>query len=213
MTKKISIQGDCSLDLIVNMLTTARERGESMECTFWGKELSSETVTMDSAYKTVYGYTKEQYDRLERAQAEEWARQDREMRKDIPDWIVRGQALMYPEKYDSWAKWVDENTTISYRGEDIKLALQVMEALAQGVSTEEATKILKSHENFHRIEPYVLQILLYFSNVGPEFCEEYITQETGHEPVDKEKEMIETQKKQNEELKKIHAPKTDGNGK
>ena len=58
MEKELVVVGSNRLEDIVEALLKAKERGEHYYFDFNGIILHSDTVTMDSAFKEVTGYTK-----------------------------------------------------------------------------------------------------------------------------------------------------------
>lgn len=57
MEKKIKLPYS-DLDSVVYALLAAKERGEHVFCEFHGRQLHSDTISMDSAYKEILGCTK-----------------------------------------------------------------------------------------------------------------------------------------------------------
>ena len=61
MEKEIRIPFNTSLDKMVKMLLTAKNRGESVFCRYNGVVFHSDTVTMDNAYIRMFGCTKAEH--------------------------------------------------------------------------------------------------------------------------------------------------------
>lgn len=78
MEKKIELLANDTIESAVYTLMAARARGESAYCEFNGHELHSDDVTMDSAYLSIMGCTKEESDRRWREYREEQAKKEQE---------------------------------------------------------------------------------------------------------------------------------------
>lgn len=83
MEVEIKVEAGDSLESIVYLLLAARARGEKAFANFNGHILHSDTVSLDSAYDEIFGYTKAEFDKAakemeEKMQNEELARKIRE---------------------------------------------------------------------------------------------------------------------------------------
>ncbi|HEY8389787.1 MAG TPA: hypothetical protein VIL26_02360 [Clostridia bacterium] len=83
----------------------------------------------------------------------------------ISEWQKRGESLVYPNKIKSWHKWVEDNVHSISIGAGLEESLEVMEALEQGKSIEEATKIAVNHGSVEG----VMETVTKFSKRGPAF--------------------------------------------
>ena len=66
MSREIKFHANETVESAVYELLAAKARGEDVYGVFWGHNLYSNSVTMDSAYKEVYGCTKAEYDQKEK---------------------------------------------------------------------------------------------------------------------------------------------------
>ncbi len=88
----------------------------------------------------------------------------------ISDWISKGNALIYPEMYSSWEKFVVRADDGKYFGLEVEGVLRIMEELATGKSVIEVIKVLKDDPvacEYDRKE--LLNRVFEFSKRGPEF--------------------------------------------
>jgi hypothetical protein len=142
LKKRKSING---LSSAVKALEESRRIGLSEYFNYFGIKLYSCDITLDGAYLEIWGKTKAEY---EKSQEEEIAAEiEAELKKvnaKKPDWLKRGEELIYPEKIDKWYKFVEEaildEITPGYRVEEM---LDMMERLARGESFEELYKIIE----------------------------------------------------------------------
>ncbi len=117
--------------------------------------------------------------------------------KKILNRIEKGKALIFPEKYVKWEKSVVISSLSMSHGSEIDDALEIMTALENGASMEEAAKLLekKNHSGpgYHAVRRVVLE----FSSKGPDFWEAtalYIDLSSS------EKQMLEAKRQENEQL-------------
>lgn len=215
MEREIKIMVGENLESVVYTLLAAKARGEHVYCYFNGHKLHSDTVSMDSAYMEVVGCTKAEHEQQMKNWREEYEKKKKmasqKAKDNIPSWIERGQALIFPERYEDWKRLVQYSVIDSYRGyygKDIDYALEIMEALDKGVSMEEAIEILNGQDNSEVPKSTIRSIIFSFSSKGPEFWEASADGEISL----KNKQTLEAQKQENKLLAKVHA-KTDEAGK
>ena len=167
-----------ALDSIVYRLLNAKENGEHVYCNYKGHVFHSDTVTMDSAFQEVYGCSYEEHKRQNYILMNETSL-EREKRlraaqpkidECIPYWIERGRAIIFPERYEAWENIVHELATPGGAGK-LQVALEVMEAIENGISLEEAGDMIRNSlavkvpgDAFK-----IVDIVYEFSKKGPEF--------------------------------------------
>lgn len=160
-----------------------------------GQRLHSDSVTLDSAFMEVYGVP---YTQFSTFSATKYAYELNRAKIKIPNWISAGKKLMYCERYDDWDKCVEKRVNDIYRGNDLDFALQIMKALDEGATIDEARKIFEKQCHIGTTKFVVRDIVFAFSPKGPEFWE--ATVEGKISP--RGKQMIEDKKKENEMLSK-----------
>lgn len=139
------------LDRVVNTLIEKNNAGEEYYVEFNGNMLYSDTVTMDSAYLAVTGYTKAEHDEGERKEYEERAEKERKHKESIPkltkQWIDRGEKVLSPDKLDEWKRCVPMRLNDLYEGMELGCTLDVIEALNNGATFEEAKQIVEGQHH------------------------------------------------------------------
>lgn len=206
MEREIKIHAGDNLESAVYTLLAARERGEHVYCKFNGVILHSDTVSMDSAFMAVIGCTKAEYDQRRKEWKENYEREEKIAKQNIPSWIKKGQALIFPERYAEWEKCVQVNATDLYHGRVLDAALEIMTALENGATMEEAKQIFDKQEHSGMSTSIVRNILFSFSSKGPEFWEA-----TAYGKISEEnKQLIEAKKQENIQLKQNNAEKQSG---
>ena len=50
-----------TLDNAINFILDLKEKGENLDCQFYGYTFNTQTATVDSVYKTITGKTKNEY--------------------------------------------------------------------------------------------------------------------------------------------------------
>ena len=212
--KEIDIFPKCNtLDDVIKMLEEYEANGEHVSCEFNGVRLESENLTPDKAYMAVTGMNEADYkanleEKLkkfeeERKQKEEIAKEKAKAR--IPEFMERGMGVVYPEKLSDWIEFVDKQY-LSYYGDLLGAALDIMEPLEKGCSIEEAKKILRDQDHSGFSESATLKTILHFSKRGPEFVESVLDKPLKPEIT----EGLNRIKEENARLEKLHlddAPK------
>ena len=210
MKREIEVLPGSNLESVVYTLLAAKARGESVYCKFNGHKLYSDTVTMDSAFMEVTGQTKTDFDKAKEEWRKNYEREEKEAEQrakdNIPNWIEKGQALIFPERYAEWEKCVVASASGFYHGLELDSALEIMTALENGASIEEAKQMLDKQEHSGISESIVRNILFMFSSKGPEFWEA-----TAYEKISLEnKKILEAKKQENAQLIQTNRPKTSG---
>lgn len=202
--KIVKLENFRTLDEAVNLLLIAKERGLKAYCDFNGHKLYSDNITVDSAYLEVTGQTKEEYN-LSKKEYLEKLKKKNELAKqnaqnNIPIWIEKGKKIIFEEKYQEWEDCVVKCANSIYNGKELDAALEIMEALENEKSLEQAIDILKQQNHSGASESLVKNIIFEFSPKGPEF---YVAT-TPKRIVHKNKTAIEEKIKENKELAKKH---------
>ena len=184
MNNKLKVKRGSSLEDVVSVLLDAKARGESVYCEFEGHKLHSDNITMDSAFLEVTGLDKEDYDREQS--------KIKRAKENIPVWIKEGEALIFPERHKKWKECVKARAADIYHGQD----LDIMKALDDGASIEEAQDIFNHQSHSSVTDSFVRNMIFSFSSRGPEFWEATAYGEISPE----NRELLEAKKQENEEL-------------
>lgn len=188
MNNKLKVKRGSSLEDVVSVLLDAKARGESVYCEFEGHKLHSDNITMDSAFLEVTGLDKEDYDREQS--------KIKRAKENIPVWIKEGEALIFPERHKKWKECVKARAADIYHGQDLDMALDIMKALDDGASIEEAQDIFNHQIHSSVTDSFVRNMIFSFSSRGPEFWEA-----TAYGKISPEnRELLEAKKQENEEL-------------
>ncbi len=188
MNNKLKVKRGSSLEDVVSVLLDAKARGESVYCEFEGHKLHSDNITMDSAFLEVTGLDKEDYDREQS--------KIKRAKENIPVWIKEGEALIFPERHKKWKECVKARAADIYHGQDLDMALDIMKALDDGASIEEAQDIFNHQIHSSVTDSFVRNMIFSFSSRGPEFWEATAYGEISPE----NRELLEAKKQENEEL-------------
>ena len=120
----------------------------------WGgeKEIYSEGLTLDGAYKAILGKTKAEADKDEEKRREEKKREAEqekiELEKKGKQWIERGEKIVSEDKKEEWGKYVEKRIQDDFlAGYAMEEALEFMEKVASGASEEELIEILPKIDN------------------------------------------------------------------
>lgn len=210
MKREIEVLPGSNLESVVYTLLAAKARGESVYCDFNGHKLYSDTVSMDSAYMEVLGQTKADFDKAQEEWRQNYKREQKEAEErakaNIPNWIEKGQALIFPERYAEWEKCVIARASDFYHGLELDSALEIMTALENGATMEEAKQMLDKQGHSGMSASIVRNILFAFSSKGPEFWEATAYGEISQE----NKQLLEAKKQENIQLAQSNQPKSNG---
>ena len=172
---KIEFPCGCTLEQAVMGLLKYKEHGALVYGDFNGHTLYSDTVTMEGAYLEVVGVTKEEFDRQQEETRQKLKRAEEEHKARIPDltkeWIAKGH-LILDEKY--WEKW-DECVPIRlgdlYKGMELKDCLEIVKALNDGCTLDEAKEIIYKQGHSGMSFGLVRAMVQAFCDRGNEFAE------------------------------------------
>lgn len=210
MQREIKLSAGSNLESAVYTLLAAKARGESVYCEFNGHKLYSDTVSMDSAYMEVTGQTKADFDKAQEEWRQNYEREEKiakqKAQDNIPNWIEKGQTLIFPERYAEWEKCVVARAGDLYHGLELDSALEIMQALENGATMEEASKMLDGQGHSGMSASLVRNIIFTFSSKGPEFWEATAYGEISPE----NKQILEAKKQENMQLAQANGPKTNG---
>lgn len=122
--------------------------------------------------------------------------------------IEKGEALIFPERYDEWEKYIAmrARTNDLYCGMELGDALEIMTALENGATMEEAIQMFNRQGHSGVTASIVRDILFTFSSKGPEFWEATAYEEISEE----DKKVLEAKKQENIQLSQANQPKSDG---
>ena len=163
------IKPQLTLDDTIKELIKYRDKGIKVYCIFNNIVLHSENISYDSVYKLIYGKTRKELDeekRMESYDAFNRALKNREKCITlIPGFINRGRKVIFPEKYEEWENYVNENIGMPCI---IETVLLIMEQLDKEFDIEKASKILIDRKDV--IYPVLVTNLVFrFSPFGAHF--------------------------------------------
>lgn len=85
------------------------------------------------------------------------------------EWLERGKKYIYPQMQDMWKHCVNIRCSDVYGGDELEVALNVMEALENGKSPKEAYEIIKKENSSGSAMSMAIAVIFDFSKRGPEF--------------------------------------------
>lgn len=164
------------LTMVVYYLLIARKQGEIKECIVNGHHLSSETVTMDSAFMEVFGCKKNEVEEIKQEWVKEMELEEEkkaiEAKKKIPYWVNEGKKYIYPKLFSDWESYVLESTVDVCHGKEIEDALELMKAGKNGSSIEDLVKLFWKQKHTEMSTELEIETLLLFHKQGPELIQE-----------------------------------------
>lgn len=200
------------LDVAIAVLSKAKNENKNIYIDFNGIKLYSFLDDEDSAYKKVVGMSKYEWGEAKKKWHSKYLesvkieKQDAEAK--IPEWINRGNLLIYPQREEEWIERVYARARESYHGADLENALQVMEFLSKNGSFAKAKKILNSAGHSGASYSVVIRIIADFAKNGPEFIK-FIEPDIFNNP--EIKEYILNRMAENSEFEKALNAQPNGN--
>lgn len=174
-----------TLDETVEKLISLHDMGIKATCNFNGHIFDSETVTMDSAYQAVMGCTKAEFDKKAEEMKKRDEKETQEALEKVPQWIERGNKLIYPERQEEWATCVSKRAKGLYKGLEVEDTIEIMEALENVPDMRKAKEIIEEQGHSGASFGLVTRMVFAFSKKGPEFYEMMIPREVRDEETQK----------------------------
>lgn len=163
------------LDEAVKLLQQHNANGEKVCMEFNGVMLRSDTVTMDSAYLEVVGYTKAEYDQRMNEWRERLDREKKEHEAKIPElteeYIARGHDILDKKYWVKWEECVPIRLSDLYQGMELGNCLEIVEALNSGESLQVAKEIIDAQGHSGMSYGLVRAMVATFCDRGEEFAE------------------------------------------
>ena len=174
------IDGWCSMsiDEAVKLLKQYHAEGKKVCMEFNGTMLYSDTVTVDSAYMDILGRTKAEHEQYMKEWHERQVREEEEYQKKIPEltkeWIEKGHAILDKKYWETWDECVPIRLRDLYHGMELGNCLDIVSALNNGCSLDEAKKIIGNQGHSGMSYGLVRIMVMTFCDRGEEFAK-YVT--------------------------------------
>lgn len=149
------------LESAVDELERLKEKNENAVIIFNGHRLYSMFDTPDTCFLKVCGMTMEEFYNAEKQENLDF----------LERYASRFEHLIYKERIKEWHDCAKARANGMYNGKDFISAVKVIEALEQGATIEEATKIAERENLPGRSKAMMMRIVARFSKRGPEFFE------------------------------------------
>ena len=192
--REIEVPGGTMFDTVVQQLLEAKARGEKAYAKFNGQYMTSDSVNE---------HTIEDRRRLEQEELRDYyARRDAmydELRANEGNFLEQGKEIIFPERHEAWEKFVSDSYVHGFGGREVRWTLEVLQALAQGATLEEAKEVIADQGHSTSTYYYVADQVLHFSNRGPDFYS-FVAPEL----VNDRKQEIEEIRNENKVLGELH---------
>ncbi len=177
--RRIDAYGILNLDQAYQVLQKAKQNGENIYINFNGHKLYSLLDDEDMCYIKVTGLSKQEFDNRQKEYKKRLTEiiesETLQAKSKIPDWIKKGQALIYPQMFDRWETCVSVRAKDIYHGTELDNALEIMSILDRVEGQEGLDQAKQALDNAnHSGTSYQIttSIVLDFSKRGPEFYRE-----------------------------------------
>lgn len=162
---------DMCLDEIVEELKKYTRAKENVYMTFNDHKLYSLIDNRNSCYVKCTGKT---YRAIHRENNREDPDRKPLPRRQLANWIKRGEAILYPQVKDDWKKYVEKHANEGiYKGKEIEASLQVMESLAKDGDVDKALDVFENVRRELGNGAFCLAVpwlVANYADNGTEFC-------------------------------------------
>ncbi len=155
------------LDEVVEALEKYARKNENVCIEFNEEKFYSLIDDRDSCYLRLTG---KNYSDYLSAMEEIKKSTNRPADERVPEWIKRGQAVVYPQQKKLWKQFVESNAGDDFNGNDIEYTLKIMESLAKDGDMEKAFELYQEAVKAESFCGFVARKnVRIFSDKGPEF--------------------------------------------
>lgn len=168
--KEVRLKKSITLRQACELLEKCREKGENVYIDFQGRRLYSEFDDFDSCYLKITGKNYEEFQRYQRAWLEVELYQANQARLEkMYELIEGGKIILTREMYYEWESLV-KGYMGSHCGEELDIALDIMQTLKDGVIDEAYFRFLRKTEylTYNQTE-FILSVIERFCEKGKEF--------------------------------------------
>lgn len=173
MYKEIQFSMAGTLEDAVKDLLHYRVNGKLVYGEFNGVYLYSDTVTMEEAYKKVFGFTKEELDKEQRELSDKIEKLRNKHKENIPIltllWLERGRRVLEEDKWEYWDRVVPIRLNDLYQGMELGNCLDIVEILNDGGTLDEAKEEIYSQSHSGMSFSLVCTMVEEFCDRGKEF--------------------------------------------
>lgn len=172
--KEIELWAGCSIETAVAELLEYREKGKLVCANFNDHMLYSDTVTIEGAYLEITGMTKAEYDKYMEDYIEGIRKREEEHKAKIPEltkeWIEKGHAILDEKYWSYWENIVPIRLGDLYHGFELGCCLDIVKALNDGHSFEDAEKIIDEQGHSGMSYSLVRAMVRDFCDRGKDFA-------------------------------------------
>lgn len=172
---KIDFYAGSTIDSAVRELLTYRKEGVLAYGEFNGVSLYSDTVTLDTAYKSITGKNKSDFDKEQQEWRDEYDRKLQEHNDKIPEltrvWMEKGRQVLTEDKWNYWDEIVPIRLGDLYRGMELGNCLEIIEILNNNGTLDEAKGKIDSQGHSGMSFELVCTMVKEFCERGNEFVE------------------------------------------
>lgn len=177
---EIYFSSSSDIEKCVKELLAYKEKGALVYGCFNGHKLYSDNITIDSAYKTITGKTKAEFEDYIKSQIAAEEKANQEYKEKIPEllqyWSEQGRNILSEEKYTLWDRIVLIRLNNVFKGEELKYCLNIIDVLKKDDTLDDAKDILFHDKHSIAFISLVCSLVKEFYEKGYIFSE-YINKE------------------------------------
>ena len=164
-----------SIDDAVKELLYYKRKGILACGDFNGTTLYSDTVTLNDAYMSITGKTKEECEKANQDWKDNYDRKENEHKERIPslskEWMEKGREILTEDKWEYWDKIVPIRLGDLYHGMELGCCLDIVKILNDGGTLDEAKEKIESQDHSGMSYGLVCSMVREFCDRGQEFVE------------------------------------------
>lgn len=173
--KEIEFGYGNTIEDVVTELLKYKDEGVLVSGVFNMVRLYSDTVTMDSAYKEITGYTYSEFIKMAEERHAQVVQERLEHEAQIPAlvevWKKKGREVLEEDKWEFWDEIVPVRLGDLYRGMELGSTLDVIQVMKDGGSLEEAKLKIESQDHSGMSFSLVCGMVAAFYDRGNDFVD------------------------------------------
>lgn len=164
-----------TIDQVVNELLEYQKQGKLACAKFNDVTLYSDTVTVDSAYQSITGKTKTEFNKGQLEWLDDYDKKLNDHKDKIPElskvWMEKGREILTEDKWGLWDEIVPIRLNDLYQGMELGASLEIISILNNNGLLDEAKEKIESQGHSGMSFGLVCSMVKEFSERGNEFVE------------------------------------------
>lgn len=166
--EKVGFLGSTIVETVEKLLEY-KEQGRLVYRDFNGVFLYSDTVTIDSAYKEITGYTQEEYENIKKKRMEAFEEHTKRIPELTKEWAEKGREILAEDKWKRWDEIVSIRLPKFTHGVELGECLDIIRILNTGGTLEEAKEKMDVQDHSDEFLVLIREMVKQLCERGNEF--------------------------------------------